>query len=399
MVKFINKKKSKKDPELFSYESNKGEKLWGFRYRYYNSLGQRKEVARQGFSNEKSAMQSLLEMKSSVINGHVKKVDHANITVGEWLDIWYETNKTHWKVSTLAQRKGMIRLQMKPLLGHYKLQKLEKSVYIREFINKLLENYAASSVITFHRIFKVAINAAVEEDILSRNRFTKIKIVDKDMFEEVGKNYYNSDELNIFLAASKQYMTTTLYNVTSVIAYSGMRRGEALGLQWKDIDFERHTITIRRTRDNKGARSPKTKNSYRSIVIEADVIEELKTYRTWTKRKSLEFGIKWDETNFVFISHRTAEGISDSAMHYALKRVQKKCGLHNVTVHGLRHTHATLLMLDPNINVKTIAERLGNTVDMINRIYGHVLEQMEYESAKSFSAIMNSSKERLKLSN
>lgn len=395
MVKLINKQKSKKDPNLFSYKNAKGEKLWGFRYRYYNTLGLRKEASRQGYSSEKTAMQALLELKTNIVNGDVKKVDNANITVGEWLDIWYETNKVHWKVSTIAQRNGMIRLQMKPLLGRFKLQQLERSTYVRSFINKLLESYEVSSVITFHRVFKVAINAAVEEGILARNRFTKIKIEDKKLDVEKSINYYDSDQLNLFLEASRKYMTTTLFNLVNLVAYSGIRRGEALGIQWKSIDFDKCTITIRRTRDNKGVRSPKTKNSYRTIPIDKEVIEELRLYRTWTKRKCLEFGRNWSDEDLVFISHRTAEGISDSALFYAFKRVHNQTGLPKVTVHGLRHTHATLLMLNPTVNVKTIADRLGNTVDMINRIYGHVLEEMEFETANTFSLIMNQSKQRL----
>lgn len=72
-----------------------------------------------------------------------------------------------------------IRLQIKPLLGHYKLQKLDKTTYKRAYINLLLKKYKVESVKLFHRLFKIGINAAVDDEILPRNRFTKITIRDE----------------------------------------------------------------------------------------------------------------------------------------------------------------------------------------------------------------------------
>lgn len=397
MVKLLNKKKSKKDPELFSYESVKREKLWGYRHRYYNSLGQRKEASKHGFQSETSAYRALLEVKVNLSNGVEKLVEHTNITVSEWLDIWMESNRSRWKPTTIKQRELAIRLQMKPLLGHYKLQQLEKSVYQRVFINELIKTYKINTVLLFHRLFKVAINAAVEEDIIQRNKFTKIVIEDNSPLENKNTNYYNGQELNAFLESSEKCSSMTAYIAFKVLAYSGMRRGEALGLKWSDINFETNAIYIYRTRDNKGVRTPKTKNSIRTIAMDPEVMNELKKYQLWTKQKMLEFGFKWSLDSFVFISQQTGEPITDGALLYSMRKAQDKAELRRITIHGLRHTHATLLMLDPSINVKTIAERLGNTVDMIHSIYGHVLEEMEKQSVLSFSKIMQESKSDLKV--
>ena len=76
----------------------------------------------------------------------------------------------------MKQRESAIRLQMKPLLGRYKLQKLDKATYQREFINVLEKRYAPSMLKLLHTLFKIAINAAVEAEVLDRNRFTKVKL-------------------------------------------------------------------------------------------------------------------------------------------------------------------------------------------------------------------------------
>src|SRR5690625_908056 len=113
--------KTKKDPELYYYFNTKGEKLWMFRHRYYDSLGKRREKSKQGFTKENEAYRTLLQIKTSILNGESKQVSNSNMTVSEWLDIWFETNKNDWKASTIIQRERVIKQQMKPLLGKYQL--------------------------------------------------------------------------------------------------------------------------------------------------------------------------------------------------------------------------------------------------------------------------------------
>ena len=84
-------------------------------------------------------------------------------------------NQKKWKETTCDHREVAIRLHLKPMLGRYKLQKLDKLTYEREFINKLEVKYKNSSIRQWHNIFKIAI--AVENEILIRNRFTKVAIV------------------------------------------------------------------------------------------------------------------------------------------------------------------------------------------------------------------------------
>src|SRR5690606_27879057 len=107
--------------------------------------------------------------KADVLNGNHKKVEHSQMTVGQWLDIWYETYSDGWKVTSRKQRENAIEHQMKPLLGKYKLNELDKTTYIRAYIKPLQKKYKPRTVALFHRLFKIAINAAVEDEILSRN--------------------------------------------------------------------------------------------------------------------------------------------------------------------------------------------------------------------------------------
>ncbi|WP_245797944.1 tyrosine-type recombinase/integrase [Domibacillus mangrovi] len=381
--------KSAKEPELYYYFNSSNEKLWMFRHKYYDAVGKRREKKKSGFPTEKAALKALLEVKAATLRGETKHIEHDNLTVAQWLDIWFDMNKGKWKVTSCKQRELAIKHQMKPLLGHYKLQKLDKQTYQKVYINELEKKYKPSTVRLFHNLFKIAVNAAVEEEILLRNRFTKVVLsqtVDSEK-AETSENYLTPEQLSRFLCTAKEQESMTNYMYLLIISYTGMRRGEALGIQWQNVDFKNNAITIERTRDAKGVRSPKTKNSYRTIMVDPAIMNQLESYKTWCKQALLKNGKKMNDEKddtFVFINGDTATPIADTTLLYMFRRVLKKAGLPDVTIHGLRHTHATIL-LSQGMNVKVIAERLGNTPAMIYDIYGHVLKELEQETVSVFS--------------
>jgi integrase len=391
--------KSKKDPELYYSINDKGEKRWMFRHKYYDSLGKRKEKKKRGFLTEKEAYQSLLEVKTNTIHGATKQVEYSNYTIAEWFDTWYETHKVDWKPTSRQQREMAIRLQIKPLLGHYKLQKLDKITYKQAYINPLLKKYKVETVKLFHRLFKIGINAAVDDEILPRNRFTKITIRDEksellSTGASIKGNFLEAHELNKLLSTAKEHENITNYTVFLLLAYTGLRRGEACGLQWGNINFTKKTLTVERTRDNKGVRSPKTDNSYRTILIDDILIQQLKNYKKWCKETRQKFGYSLNNNDFIFISYQTSNPITDNSITYALRRIIKKAKIKSITPHGLRHTHATLLLSQGKrgASVKVVAERLGNTPQMILDIYGHTFLDLEEESVQIFSESLSGAK-------
>ncbi|WP_373558163.1 tyrosine-type recombinase/integrase [Bacillus sp. 7884-1] len=312
-------------------------------------------------------------------------MENSNLTISEWLDIWFNTHKNDWKITSRLQRKNAIKYQMKPLLGKYKVADLDKTTYKRVYINELLKKYEPSTVRLFHRLFKVAINAAVDTEIIPRNRFTKIIIQGS---KEIDNNFLTTEELRTFLAAAKQLENITNYTIILLLAYTGLRKGEALGLSWNNVDFEKKKITVERTRDKHGARTPKTKNSYRTILIDDKLIQQLKLYRTWCKQTLLSFGKHLSENDFIFISYQTGTPTGENTIKYSFDRIIKKTGLKSITPHGLRHTHATVLIAKKQ-PANVIAERLGNTPQMIWDTYGHNYKALEEESVNAFSQALH----------
>lgn len=173
------------------------------------------------------------------------------------------------------------------------------------------------------------------------------------------------------------------------VANTGVRKGEAHGLQWHNVNFKKQTIKIERTRDQDGARSPKTLNSYRTIYVDNTTLAQLKKYRAWCKEKKLSYGKRLDENDFVFISQLGANPVSQMTINNALNKVIKITGIKRITAHGLRHTHATIL-LNNKVSIATVAKRLGNTAEEINRTYGHSDDAADIQAVKVFSSVVNS---------
>lgn len=380
--------KTKKDNELYYYFNTKGEKRWMYRHSYKDYTGKWKEKKKQGFTSEIEAYRSLLDVKAKSANGYSRELDHSNLTIAKWFDIWYETHKNDWKVTSRKQREMIIRLHIKPLLGHYKLRDLDKTTYKRVYINKLLQKYKPRSVHHFHTLFKIGINAAVDDEILPRNRFNKITIKQDESEDELEGNYLTAEELHLLLQDAKENDNITVYSLFLLLAYTGLRKGEGLGLKWDNIDFKEKTLTVERTRDNYSIRPPKTKNSYRTISIDDKTISQLQLYRKWCKETKLRYGKHLKDDDFIFTSYRTGEAYSYGGVYYAIKRCTERIGIEDFTAHGLRHTHATLL-INQGVGVKYIAERLGNTPQMILEVYGHTFKTIEREIVDIFSNSMN----------
>lgn len=380
----MTKTKSRKYDHIFYYTDKKGNKLWGYRYRYYDSLGARREKAKQSFTSEKDAYRSLLEIQTQIINGETKQVENLSLTVSEWMDIWYKTHEGQWAQRSRVQRLSCIELHIKPLLGKYKLAELDKSTYKRKYLNVLQEKYKPSTVKLYHRLFKIAVNSAVDDEIIPRNRFGNISLDD----EEENVNFLNADELRVFLQKAKEIENITNYTLIYLLAYTGLRKGEAQGLKWTNIDLKEKTLTVDCTRDHYGVRKPKTKRSRRTILLDDFIILQLKSYRIWCKKTKLYFGLPSIEEDYIFISHQSGNPIGNTTLKYSFERIFKTIDMKYITPHGLRHTHATLL-IQARIPVTTIAARLGNTPEMVYNVYGHALKQIEEESVQSFAKIMN----------
>lgn len=166
-----------------------------------------------------------------------------------------------------------------------------------------------------------------------------------------------------------------------MIIFTGLRRGEALGLKWEDVDFKKGKIRVVRslaqTKD-KGLflKDVKTQSSKRQVSISPFLIKKLQEH----KEKQQKY---YGELELVFTS---LEGTFKDPRNLLrdFNRLTKDAGLPKCTIHDLRHLHATQLMIN-GINPKVVQERLGHSrVAVTLDLYSHVNEDLQIDAALSF---------------
>ncbi len=186
----------------------------------------------------------------------------------------------------------------------------------------------------------------------------------------------------------------TQYKVLFHLAlFGGLRRGELIALTWDDIDFTESTVTVNKStaRIKKGTiiKQPKSKTSKRTIALPAATMRLLRKYHIEQQEYRLSVGTYWIGTgNNIFIQDNGLP-MDISTPNSVLKKVIKmhnnssEVKLPDITLHGLRHTSATLLISE-NVNLKTVSSRLGHSeISTTMDIYSHALRKKDEEAAAS----------------
>ena len=180
------------------------------------------------------------------------------------------------------------------------------------------------------------------------------------------------------------------YPGLAIIAYTGMRRGEVLGLRWSDVDLDGAVLTVaqalEQTKAGIGFKGPKTESSERTITLPAVTVEALRVHKAEQAKERLALGLGKSNTDLVFTLW-DGEVVNPKNFTKEFGRKAKKAGFPEFTFHGWRHSHATSLLKD-GVNVKGVSSRLGHSKIAITLdTYGHVLEEQETDVAERIDNI------------
>ena len=322
-----------------------------------------------------------LEKLKAEVGATVKKCT-PDMTFGEWMDFWYQTYcKNTLKEYTQETYEQRIYKQIIPKIGHHPLNKvttgtLEKFYAHLKADGRLTrrEQFGpglANSVIrSIHAHCRAALDKAVAEKLIRQNPAIGCKLPPK-----------KSAEVKILTPEAMQKLLYQaqiegFYEMFMLDLATGLRRGEVLGLQWKDIDFERGTLSVtKQVRYVKGELKiapPKTKASNRSIILPPPILEMLAEYR------------KTVDSIWLFPSPVKAEDVprDPSSCRKALARILKRAECEHVPFHAMRHTFASNAF-HYGMDVKTLASTIGHeSVETTLNVYAHSSEQMKRDAAK-----------------
>ncbi|MCM1382360.1 MAG: site-specific integrase, partial [Muribaculaceae bacterium] len=228
---------------------------------------------------------------------------------------------------------------------------------------------------------------AVKMDLVSDNPCSKVTIPKGEVKE---KQIYSQEEMNLLLTkiADEPIKYRAFFYL---IAYSGFRRSEMLGLEWKDVDFGNNIISVRRTSNYTAERgtytdTTKTKRSQRTLKISPYIMELLRELKAEQDKETLRLGDKWVETDRLFTKWN-GEEMNNQTPYGWLKEFCEKNDLPFYGLHSFRHFAASSL-ISAGLDVTTVSGALGhcNSGTTVITPYGHTHPKQLYFDNNSVAA-------------
>lgn len=380
----------------FFHDEKRG--IWIYQIRYTDSNGKR---GRKKFAakTKREAIQKGKDFLADIQKG--LDSDYTQMTVGIWVSQWLEEYaRPHIRPRTYEKYKSCLTSYIVPTYGTYALSKLSASALQKHFNGLLVKGrhdgkgLSPSTVRATRRYFCMCLDDAIKAGFLQSNpvRATKPAKFLKQEIEVLSK-----DEIEALIQTAKEMESPFLQVMMPILlqltAHTGMRQGEVFGLKWQDIDFRQSYIAVRRSLAHvigKGAvfQEPKTKASRRRILLLAEDVKALRQYRDWQRQYADELGDKYEDSELVFTSPFGAPISPANFVRRYFRPLLDKCGIsENFTFHGLRHTHATLL-LQQGVNPKIVQERLGHSsIKVTMDTYSHVLPDMQRQAVEAMEKI------------
>lgn len=359
--------------------------------------GKRRQVAKRGFKVKRDAENWLRDELDRSRDGAT--VLPSKVTVGEYLDRWLEVAKHGLTPSTALNYRSIIDGRLKPHVGGVRLQEIRPD-HIATMLDALREPGAnrrgsakarplsETSLVRTVQVLHTALGAAVKQRQLVHNAADGI--VKPKQRRSSSMTVWNAEELGTFLGHASG---DRLYPLLRLAAFTGMRRGELLGLRWEHVDLEQGIVTVVAARVKVGTTMvdgmTKTTTGQRRIDIDPGTVAALKSWRTAQKAERLAAGPAWQNTGLVFTRE---DGSPVHADHLAgrFAKLVKGSGVKRVRFHDLRHTHATLL-LKAGVPIKVVSERLGHASPAFTlQVYAHVLPGQQAEAAAAFAELVGS---------
>lgn len=278
----------------------------------------------------------------------------------QWIDVY---KKDAIRDATLAKYR-MTHKWVERLVPELKVSDLTRTMY-QKLLNDYAKEHERQTTLDFHHQLKGAILDAVDEGLIERDP-TRKAIIKGKMPKPKKIKYLNQFELHTLISHLNIKEAPNWDWFILLVAKTGMRFSEALAVTPADFDFARQTLSVSKTWDYKGEGGflpTKNKSSVRKIQIDWQIV---------VKFSELVKDLPEDEPIFV-----GKDKVYNSTVNDILTRHCKACGISEISIHGLRHTHASLLLF-AGVSIASVARRLGHaSMTTMQKTYLHIIQELE----------------------
>lgn len=403
--------------------------------------GKRRRPALGPYPSEPQARQEL--------NRALQRIDDTShdidrrITIAHYLDQWLERKQLELAANTYESYREAVVLYLRPGLGHLRMVEL-RDAHIQDLytimrqinrtedphgppsdtLRRLLAARApswahnaahgalrsgrplsAARIRRIHAVLHTALNDAIPQTIdrnpadyvtlprARRHRPVMWTPAREARWRQTGKKpakvmVWTAAQTGTFLDATTDHRLYALFHLT---AFTGLRRGEVVGLPWSDVDLDTGLVTIRDTlydpEDYDDPDDPKSEAGERTLVLDHTNLTVLRSWRAQQNTERLAAGPAWTDTDRVF-THPDGTALSGTYIYRQFTRLTRRTGLPPIRFHDLRHTAATLART-AEVDMKAISATLGHAHPSYTlAAYGDIEETTRRNAAEATAAIV-----------
>jgi integrase len=328
-------------------------------------VGQYEVGGKRRYVYGKTRKEVASKLTKAVADGNEGPIfDSDHLTVAQYLDRWLDSIRDTVRESTWVRHEINVRVHVKPALGRVRLGKLNP-LQVQSFYRcKLDQSLSAASVLKIHSTLSKSLKQAV------RWRLEPLNVCMAVVLPCITKPEIQPLDAQQMKALLRAAQGTDLYALWVLMATTGVRVGEALGLRWEDLDLEARTLRVNRTVYRGQSCLPTTDSSRRTIKLSRVAAEALRQHP--------------QQCEWVFPTSRGTTINVNNLRYRSWKQLLERAHLPSGTwIHDLRHSAATLL-LSKGVPIKVVSEMLGHSnVSITLSIYAHVLPDMQDGAAEA----------------
>ncbi|MBE6857804.1 MAG: site-specific integrase, partial [Ruminococcus sp.] len=314
---------------------------------------------------EKEVQKQAMLFEEKCLKGQITANVKFETFAEQWFEEYAKLNLRH----TSYERMRQLSQRVYPAIGHLRLDKITGR-HVQQFINELALNGKSmktgkplSRKTAIHHLSFISdvFSYAFKMDMLSENPCRKVTVPKGEKKE---KEIYTLEEIEklfrLLKTAPLKYRT-----FFTLAIYSGFRRGELLGLEWKDIDWEHNVISVRRTSNytaDKGiyTDTTKTKKSQRSLKFPPMVMDLLKEYKSEQDEEKIKLGSKWIDYDRLFVKY-DGRPMNNNTPYFWFTEFCKENNFRFCDIHSMRHFYASAL-INEGVDAAAVSGALGHSV-------------------------------------
>ncbi|OGN90246.1 MAG: hypothetical protein A2Y88_04935 [Chloroflexi bacterium RBG_13_48_10] len=313
--------------------------------------------------------------------------DDSHATVGIFMEGWLATKKLQLRISSAEQYTRICRVFIEPNLGSQRLKNLSPGK-VQEFYDRLGNlGTGIRTIRLVHVLLHMCLEHAKNLGLIGNNPAQHCKVAKG---QKVEMKIWDEDQVNKFLDFIRGHKNENLYHLALA---TGMRRGELLGLQWKDVDWVKQRIMVRRQCFNPEGggyifQPPKTDLGLRSVRLGLGTIECLRRQLKNIDLMRQFSREKWEEHDLVFPAIN-GKPLFGNNITQEFQQLLKQAGLPKIRFHDCRHTAASI-MLGYGISPTIVAGMLGHSIATLLNTYTHFIPDMQDEAARIMDEVTSS---------